>query len=113
MRKLLFLLISAILLVPTLSGCGPKDVTASSDKITDPNVTVNEMSAFAGNNGDFAFDLYRELKGKDGNLLFSPYSLSAVLAMTFAAPGRDRKGNGGTRFTSLCRRNGFIRPSTI
>jgi len=32
----------------------------------------------------FAFDLYAQLRSKDGNLFFSPYSISAALAMTSA-----------------------------
>ncbi|NCC50376.1 MAG: serpin family protein [Spartobacteria bacterium] len=36
-----------------------------------------------GNNA-FAFELYRELKSMDGNLFFSPYSISSALAMTYA-----------------------------
>ena len=32
----------------------------------------------------FAVDLYAQLKGEEGNLFFSPYSLSTALAMTYA-----------------------------
>lgn len=34
-------------------------------------------------NTAFALDLYRQLKGETGNLFFSPYSISAALAMTY------------------------------
>ncbi|MFW6159469.1 MAG: serpin family protein [Planctomycetota bacterium] len=37
----------------------------------------------AGNN-EFACDLYAKLRGQDGNLFFSPYSISTALAMTYA-----------------------------
>ena len=37
----------------------------------------------------FAFDLYGQLKSKDGNLFVSPYSISSALAMTYAGA----KGN--------------------
>jgi serpin B len=33
-------------------------------------------------NNQFALDLYNRLRAKDGNLFFSPYSISAALAMT-------------------------------
>jgi len=36
-----------------------------------------------GNNA-FALDLYAELKQRDGNLFFSPHSISTALAMTYA-----------------------------
>ena len=35
-------------------------------------------------NTQFAFDLYAQLKNQDGNLFFSPYSISTALAMTYA-----------------------------
>ncbi len=39
--------------------------------------------AVKGNNA-FALDLYAKLRGKEGNLVFSPYSISTALAMTYA-----------------------------
>ena len=35
-------------------------------------------------NNDFAFDLYRALSDEEGNLFYSPFSISQALAMTFA-----------------------------
>lgn len=40
--------------------------------------------AVVDGNTAFALDLYRELKGEEGNLFFSPYSISTALAMTYA-----------------------------
>lgn len=43
-------------------------------------------------NTEFAFDLYAKLKEKEGNLFFSPYSISTALAMTYAgARGETEK----------------------
>jgi serpin B len=43
-------------------------------------------------NTTFAFDLYTQLKAKEGNLFFSPYSISTCLAMTYAgARGETEK----------------------
>ncbi len=44
-------------------------------------------------NNEFAFDLYSELnKSKEGNLFYSPYSISAALAMTYeGAKGQTAK----------------------
>ena len=43
-------------------------------------------------NTDFAFDLYAQLKDAEGNLFFSPYSISTALAMTYAgARGETEK----------------------
>ncbi len=43
-------------------------------------------------NTRFAFDLYARLKTGDGNLFFSPYSISTCLAMTWAG-ARDNTGS--------------------
>ncbi len=46
---------------------------------------MNEQhTLLAEGNTDFAFDLYRQLKDADGNLFYSPYSISAVMAMVYA-----------------------------
>ncbi|MHC4989294.1 MAG: serpin family protein [Planctomycetota bacterium] len=43
-------------------------------------------------NTDFAFDLYTQLKDAEGNLFFSPYSISTAMAMTYAgAKGETEK----------------------
>ncbi len=43
-----------------------------------------DTATLVKNNTAFALDLYRELGQKDGNLFFSPYSISNALAMTYA-----------------------------
>jgi serpin B len=43
-------------------------------------------------NTTFALDLYRQVKNKEGNLFFSPYSISTALVMTYAgARGETEK----------------------
>jgi serpin B len=42
------------------------------------------MAELEAGNRAFSFDLYQTLRAEDGNLFFSPYSISAALAMTFA-----------------------------
>ncbi len=42
------------------------------------------IQVVAGSNNTFALDLYRELSAAEGNLFFSPYSISSALAMTWA-----------------------------
>jgi serpin B len=44
----------------------------------------SDMAAVVRGNNEFAFDLYAQLKQKDGNLFFSPQSISTALAMTYA-----------------------------
>jgi len=44
-----------------------------------------DVAAVVGGNNQFAFDLYGELaRQQEGNLFFSPYSISTALAMTYA-----------------------------
>ena len=50
---------------------------------------ANEVEDLAGDNTAFALDLYARLKSADGNLFFSPYSISTCLAMTYAGARGD------------------------
>lgn len=43
----------------------------------------DEQAAVVKGNNQFAFDLYGQLGQQDGNLFFSPYSISSALAMTY------------------------------
>ena len=43
-----------------------------------------ELADLVNGNSAFAFDLYRALCVEDGNLFYSPYSISLALAMTYA-----------------------------
>ena len=42
------------------------------------------INTLAEGNTRFALKLYRQLKGEEGNLFLSPYSISTALAMTYA-----------------------------
>ena len=49
-----------------------------------PGATGPELADLTRGNTAFAFDLYRTLAQSDGNLFYSPYSISLALAMTYA-----------------------------
>ncbi len=71
---------------------GPADVSlAVSDRPRDlnPAVAPNDLAALADGNEAFAFDLYHVLAADEGNLFFSPYSISVALAMTYAGAAGD------------------------
>jgi len=54
------------------------------------------------NNTTFALDLFQQLRKAEGNLFFSPYSISTVLAMTYAgARGNTAKEMAATLRFSL------------
>jgi serpin B len=71
-----------------LSACGPSASAsiAKSDlaRVTSPSTSPNHIQTLVNNNNDFAFDLYQSLKTQGGNLIYSPYSISLALAMTYA-----------------------------
>jgi len=52
-------------------------------------VRAMSMTALIQSNNAFALDLYAQLKTEDGNLFFSPYSISTCLAMTYAGARGD------------------------
>ncbi len=85
--KQLLITVLMVLLAVSVSGCA--DVAGAvvmSDKPRDtsPDAGQTEISELVDGNSEFAFDLYRALKDEEGNLLYSPYSISAALAMTYA-----------------------------
>ncbi len=60
-------------------------------KGSDEPPSVDNLSALTRGNSEFAFDLYRELSATDGNLFFSPHSISTALAMTYAGAQGDTR----------------------
>jgi len=58
-------------------------------RIADPQIPPNEQSTLAAANRAFSADLYQKLRLQDGNLFFSPYSISLALAMTYAGARGD------------------------
>jgi serpin B len=83
------ILVKALVLVGLASGCGPSekawDITAP-PAVESParagQAEKADTEAVARGNNDFAFDLHRKLSGD--NVLVSPFSVSAALAMTYA-----------------------------
>ncbi|OGD23964.1 MAG: hypothetical protein A2Y69_05390 [Candidatus Aminicenantes bacterium RBG_13_59_9] len=51
-----------------------------------------DLKSFAAANNEFAVAVYKELREREGNLIFSPYSIRAVLALAHAgARGRTAR----------------------
>jgi serpin B len=85
------IILSALALVVVLGvvGCGQpaqgtEVVLSDNPRVTSPDVTASELSDLVSGNSAFAFDLYQALREKEGNLFYSPYSISLALAMTYA-----------------------------
>ena len=50
----------------------------------EPSATESEVADLVRGNSAFALDLYRTLSSEDGNLFYSPYSISIAMGMTYA-----------------------------
>jgi serpin B len=64
-----------LVVIVTAAGCFGADIPAAGEK--------TEEVVAEGNNR-FALELYAKLREQEGNLFFSPYSISTALAMTYA-----------------------------
>ncbi|MGQ9545661.1 MAG: serpin family protein [Dehalococcoidia bacterium] len=90
MNKRLIALLVALLLLSLVAStyltqpAVAEEVKSLSERIPSPHVSGTEVSLLVEGNNIFAFRLYQALKGQDGNLLYSPYSISLALAMTYA-----------------------------
>ena len=92
---LLLVLVSITLIAVACGSTSPASVRAGearSDRarITNPDVPETDVAEVARGNNTFAFELYEALReSEDGNLMFSPYSISTALAMTYAGARGD------------------------
>jgi serpin B len=88
MKSALFPKLSTIrvLLVLFLSACGPSASLAKSNlpRITSPDASADQIHTLTDANNAFAMDLYQSLRSENGNLIYSPFSISLALAMTYA-----------------------------
>ena len=61
-----------------------REVRSDKERTGSPQATAQDQRTLARGNNAFALDLYRALSGGEGNLFFSPFSISQALAMTLA-----------------------------
>lgn len=96
------------LLISALAGCGPEQgggeggsgpngapsdcfeakagcvLASDAARIKDPNVSAEDQASLSLNNTSFALDMGRALHDSTKNVLYSPYSISTALAMSYA-----------------------------
>jgi len=87
-------LASFALLSAALQGCDSQGTPAiqnqiepaksSALRVTDPQVSAEDTVTLASDNAAFALDAYHKLIANNGNLVFSPASISIALAMVYA-----------------------------
>ena len=91
MKKIILLASVAILMIG-LTACAQLATSPAaasvlqSDKprVTSPSVAEGDLDKLVSDNSAFALDLYQQLRTRDGNLFYSPHSISVALAMTYA-----------------------------
>jgi serpin B len=79
-------LLAIVLLIPacTVTRAKAQEIHSKLPRDLSPQVTDADLAALVSGNSDFAFALYRQISSQDGNLFYSPYSISIALAMTYA-----------------------------
>ena len=87
MKKALISVLIVLLLLPLIAcnqAAGGELLISDKERITSPDVSTSEQALLVGGNSAFAFALYQALKENEGNVFYSPYSISVALAMTYA-----------------------------
>jgi serpin B len=87
MKKILVIVLAVVLLLPLMASvqsAAGEVLKSDKERINSPDVSMSEQSSLVEGNSAFAFELYQALKGEEGNLFYSPYSISLALAMTYA-----------------------------
>jgi serpin B len=70
--------------LPQLERAPGKVLQSKARRDMHPEVSPLELDELVAGNNAFAFDFYRAVRADQGNLFFSPHSLSVALAMTYA-----------------------------
>ncbi|AKG54182.1 serine protease inhibitor [Dehalogenimonas sp. WBC-2] len=102
MKKVILpLFLSALMLVSACARPSYGEELKSDKTRLTPNIPSSEMAELVEGNTDFAMALYKLLKEDDGNIFYSPYSISLALAMTYggARGETERQMAEALRFT--------------
>jgi len=90
LRKWFF---SWLIFALALAGCQPvatgKLVRSDKPRSSPQPAILADLDALVGGDNAFAFALFHQISTDPGNLVFSPYSISLALAMTYAGAGGD------------------------
>ena len=70
--------------LPATSQPPGQEVHSARPRELTPNASEADLATLAEGNRAFALDLYQAVREQEGNLFYSPYSISLALAMTYA-----------------------------
>ena len=86
--KRLLLSVLVVTLLLSVAGCGEgariSMALSEKDRVTSPDVAASDLIDLVDGNSAFTFDFYQAISEREGNLFYSPYSISLALAMTYA-----------------------------
>ena len=60
-----------------------QEVRSEKQRVSSPDLAPSDIRDLVAGNSAFAFNLYQAVSAEDGNLFYSPYSISLALAMTY------------------------------
>ncbi len=85
MKKHLYFIFTAVIIPALLlSACGPGKVAESNlQRVSNPNVPASDLEQLVAGNTAFTFNLYQAVRPSDGNVVYSPYSISLAFAMAY------------------------------
>ena len=92
MKKLFVSALMAVVLLGLVACAQPASgeiLQSEKQRVTSPDVNETDLVTLVDGNSAFAIDLYQALKEVNGNLFYSPYSISLALAMTYAGAHGD------------------------
>ena len=87
MRKVFMYALTVLALLGVVACAQPVSgelIKSEKQRETSPDVNEADLTTLVDGNSAFAFDMYQALREEDGNLFYSPYSISLALAMTYA-----------------------------
>jgi len=87
MKKILIVVLVIVLLLPLIAcdqPTGGELLMSDKPRETAPDVSEADLALLIEGNSAFAFELYQALREEEGNLFYSPHSISVALAMTYA-----------------------------
>ncbi len=83
-------------------GPGTEVAQAALARESAPVVSEGDLATLVAGNRAFALDMYEAIREQEGNLFFSPYSISQALAMTYAgARGKTEQEMASTMHFDL------------
>ena len=94
--KRLLISVSMTIVLLSLTACGQPQLVellrSDKQRVASPAVKEADVTNLVSGNSAFAFDLYQALGKTEGNLFYSPYSISLALAMTYAGARGETEG---------------------